>query len=512
MTSPIKTLVIAGVTAAIVALILTARFFVFPPPSGNSAMFIPAAISFTSGKGLIDEVGHIRFVGKDGSDDSRFISYPPLYPMVLSKIMPEASARGAFIAIGIIESVIVLMTAWLMYGVIKKRRKGEIKWFDVLTVGFGLLAIIGPLLQYNSTRPELLFHLFSLAWLALALHARRLNRLWLAFGIILGLGGATHPLHGVYFALLIGIFFAFKLKTDSAIREILKTYALGAGTTFLIMAMSPYGVLENIKGILSQGQKYGNGVLFNPNSTADFSVSILAYGKGIFRYLFVSPSSFFWGPFLIVVVILTARFWKTSVPVAASRHLFSLFLFGLGATILGLTLGHMDSVYYLTSFGSFFAITAAYMVLKEKRTIFRWILLTVFAIMSVSSLRILALTPSYFFQGVMIGEARELYKKENLPNCENCVGISPANMWVLSENYSSVVTELQARLSKKNLGEEVQMIILGQHASGLMEPPEIYDGCSLEKDYFAKGIPPKILGVKIANIVPGHGFAVYRCK
>lgn len=510
----IKTLTIFGVTAIVVILLFFARVNGYPVPPPNSALFVPLAINYAAGNGLTDELSHVvANINNARTDESRITtSYPPLYPILMSTLMPTANTQGAFVAIAIIEDLIVIFTAWFLWKAVKMGRDGEGDWLDVLIVIFGLFAVIAPLLTFNSTRTELVFQLFSLAWLMLALRFSNSKYLWPLFGLILGLGGAIHPMHAIYFSLLIGIFFSFGRGVKPAIREILKTYLLGLGVFLFIMAITPNGIVEKISGTLAHARLYGKGISFLPGSSTDLDSSAGTYWVTLFLYLVKSPSSFFWGPFSVFLAMLGLRFYKNLASRIKSRSLFFLFLLPFLAIMTGIALTHSDSTYYLTMFGSLFFVLAAYVVSKEKKAAFKLSLLVFFVVMSVSSIRIFALIPFYLSEGVTLGEAREIYKELNPPNCENCIGISPSNLWTLSENYKSMMTYFEAKNAGKKLGEEVGVILLGQQWSGLTKPPEEFSGCGLEKDYFAKGTPPKILGAKIANIVPGYGFASYRCR
>ena len=507
-----KILTLIGIASVIVVLLFFARINGYPVPPPNSALFIPLAINFAAGNGLTDELSHVvSQINTERAGGPRLAtSYPPLYPVLMSILMPTANAWGAFIAMAIIESLIVVLTAWLLWKAIRMGREGEVDWLDVLIVGFALFAVIAPLLTFNSTRTELVFQLFSLLWLILALRFSNSKHLSKLFGLILGIGGAIHPMHAIYFSLLIGLFFSFKLGIKPAIREILKAYLLGLGVFLFIMAITPNSIADKISGTLAHARLYGYGFL--PGSSTQSDVSIAAYGKNLFLYLVTSPSSFFWGPFVVLLASLALRSYKNFVQQIKSRLLFFLYLLLFLTIVAGIALGHSDSTYYLTMFGSLFFILSAYIISKEKRGVLRLLLLMLFVVMSISSVRIFALAPSYLSRGVTLGEARELYKGLNLPDCENCIGISPSSLWALSENYRSMMTYFEAKNAGKKLDEEVGVILLGQQWSGQTAPPEEFSGCLLEKDYFAKGTPPKILGFKIANIVPGHGFATYRCR
>lgn len=513
----VKILTLFGVTTSIVALLFFGRINDYPVPPPNSALFVPLAINFVAGNGLTDELSHvISQINTNRLDKPRLTtSYPPFYPILMSVLMPTANPRGAFIAIAVIESLIVILTSWFLWKAIRIGRGEEIDWLDILIVGSGLFAVIAPLLTFNSTRTELVFQLFSLAWLIFVVYFSDSKHLFKLFGLILGMGGAIHPMHAIYFSLLIGLFFSFKLEIKPAIREVLKTYLLGFGIFLFIMAITPNSIVDKITGTLAHARLYGDGFLsFLPGSSTNFNASTDGdgYWMTLFRYLVKSPSSFFWGPFAIFFAILALRFYKSFAPKIKSHFLFFLFLLPFLTIMAGIALGHSDSTYYLTMFGSLFFVFSTYIVYQKKRMMLRLFLLMLFAVMSLSSIRIFALMPSYLSHGMTLVEARELYKELHLPDCENCIGVSPASLWVLSENYKSIMTYPEAKNAGKKLGEEVKFILLGQQGSSTDQPPEKFSGCSIEKNYFTKGAPPKILGVKMANIVPGHGFAVYRCE
>ncbi|MBI2035431.1 MAG: hypothetical protein HYT12_01970 [Candidatus Liptonbacteria bacterium] len=508
----IKPFFIFSAITIIAVSFLIAGFNVYPPPSGNSSLFVPPAINLAAGNGLIDDLSHIRL---NQTKDARFISYPPLYPVLLSILMPRTDSIGAFVAIAVMEILIISFTALILYKILRTTGdNGEISWFNILIIIFSIFAIAGPLLNYNGTRPEIVFQLISVAWIMSVIYLTRHKNLWMLLGIIIGAGLATHPLHGFYFSILSALLFSYVTNTKSAINNILRAGVLGVLVFLLILALSPHGALDYLNGMRDMAFRYASTMIFWTGSSplTGFESPLNTYGQDLLRYLVLSPASFFWGPFVLFVLILAAKNYKRLNSGIKSPHLFYLFLFVFLAVMSGIIfLGHADSIYYLTMLGSIFVVIASYLVSKEK-VFGRVVLFMLLATMSISSLRVFVLMPFYFLDGVRISEARNIIENLNLPDCDDCVGISPANLWVLSENYPSIITELQAERTGENLGKTAKIILLGQHGSSLMEPPKEIKGCQIEKDYFAKEKPPSFFGIKIANIIPGHGFAVYECE
>ena len=92
---PLPTVLTALLAAS---LLLAFGIFAYPPPYTDSINYLPTAINFHAGKGLLNEVYPMART-LDPLGQGRFLHHMPLFPMLLGALMWQTSAQNIFIII-----------------------------------------------------------------------------------------------------------------------------------------------------------------------------------------------------------------------------------------------------------------------------------------------------------------------------------------------------------------------------------------------------------------------------
>src|ERR1700683_3767006 len=101
-----RRLILLGVLLpALVASIFLIVFghYGFPLPQQDAMDYIPPAINYAAGKGLVNEVSSTSYFA-DPTGQARFLYYPPLFQIVLGRLMWHADVITAFTVIGLLDS------------------------------------------------------------------------------------------------------------------------------------------------------------------------------------------------------------------------------------------------------------------------------------------------------------------------------------------------------------------------------------------------------------------------
>ena len=161
----------------------------------------------------------------DPTGQNRHVYYPPAFPLVVAALMPSATPRGAFLAVGALRAASVALAAWglcLLAARLDPSRESR------LTL-LAALALCGMATHWLPTlgRPEALGTLLVLlaALAALKLEGRGLVA---ALGVILGATAATQPMGGLQLALVVVLYFAASRPPRRALADSAAAGALAA--------------------------------------------------------------------------------------------------------------------------------------------------------------------------------------------------------------------------------------------------------------------------------------------
>jgi hypothetical protein len=453
----------------LIASLLAFGATVFPIPSGDSHAFVPPALQLESGGGLRNPIS--PFTRQlDPTGQARYLQYPPLFPWVLSLLMPRATPRAAYLAIAGLNAVNVVLCALLF-----ARAAASVQRTGWPAAAAALLGIATLLAGQQTGRPEVLATL----WVLLAVHAYLLlpvERSWLPGGVILGLLGATHPMGGLLLGLLAVLAYAARLPTWRALRAAGGTLAVSLAVFAGVLAASPFGLRETLEGL----RRHGGAI-----ATRGSQGSLLTYW-------ITNPGGTFYAiPYLLLLALLAWRARERGIAIR-SRTLFAAALLPLLAVVWRTGVQIPELSYNVLLFAP--VVFAANLRLARGPAA-----ALAHGLTGVGYLRCLALFGLFLTQGVPLADARAAFHR--LPRTAR-VAVTPS-FWVVAEDYDRMTVFSMADGPPPGAGA----VLVQQSYTGLTSPPAL-PGYRLAENHFIPH-PGRILGLRIANTVPGYGYALY---
>lgn len=481
------------------ALILAALFLVFAKyaysvPAGDSQFFLVPAIQFAKNGLLVsplfpDERTMDLIIDPTGA--RRFLFEPPLFPLVLSWLMPVASAHGIFWSLAFINIAVLFLTAFLFYRVVKLSNING-QWSRVLLVILSVTALASSLAETG--RPETLVRLF--VTLALFVHFYVPKKYdWIFYGIFLGLISATHPALGVISIFVLGIYFGSVLPFNKIILKTAALFLTAFPVALGMISLGPFGVKETVEGVWANAVTVSHGISLGAKDFLKL--------PNLINYYFTSQSAPFYG-FVIVLTVIAGFFFFFKY----RQKIFSLrttIFFGsaLIAVLVKLVFsaGH---IFYITAFAPLIFLILFHFFLKTG-FLGKFLTVSVLVLVSVGIIRTTLLFPFFLRQHPTLKEARANFAEIISAHLSSLIGIT-GSLWPLTENYKNVYSyNSWPEKPKPGTG----LVFFGQRYSGLLSPPKI-KGCEIINDKFSKKIP-KLLGFKLGSTMPGYGYAVYNC-
>jgi hypothetical protein len=446
---------------------------VFPVPSGDSHAFVPPALLLKAGGGLRNPISDLTR-RLDPTGQARYLQYPPLFPWILSRLMPRPTPSAAFLAIAGLNAVNVILCALLF-----ARSARSLPW----AAAMALLGIATLLAGEQTGRPEVLATL----WVLLAIHlhlALPLKRSWLPVGVILGLLGATHPVGALLLGLLAVLAYAARLPTGRALRMASGTLAVSLAVFAGVLAASPFGLHETLEGI----RRHGGAVAARSSQGT------------LMPYWITNPGGTLYAlPYLLLIALLAWRAARRELPVR-SPALFAAAFLPLLAVAWRTGIQIPELSYNVLLFAP--AVFAANLRLAgggEGTWTSRGTAL-VHGLTGLGYLRQLVLFGLFLTQGIPLAEARGGFQR--LP-VDARVAVTPS-LWVVAEDYERMTVFPLAEGPRPGAGA----VMIQQSYTGLTSPPPL-PGYHLLEDRFLPR-PAILLGARVANTVPGYGYAIYR--
>jgi hypothetical protein len=218
---------------------------VFPPPRGDAIGFVPAAIEFRAGHGLVQPIYPLYLTAADGS--SR-LSYPlPLFPWLVAALMPANGPRAAFEVVALFRVLSLLAAAALFLRAAGPGARG----FGVSAAACGSLVGMCTSGMPTEGRPEALGVLVVLAATGVCLLKPERPRI-LELGVLLGLMGVAHPVGAIYLGLALGVRAAAQAPWKRAAGNFLAIGALSLAVAAAITALSPHGLVETLRATMQR--------------------------------------------------------------------------------------------------------------------------------------------------------------------------------------------------------------------------------------------------------------------
>ncbi len=464
----------------------------------DSTFFIPPAISLAIGQGFRNPISDLRSEWGDPTGQERYLYFPPLFSLVISSFILKTSSippsQQAFLGTGILSAIAILLTSLVFYKVATLHGKK----FDFLSAFLisSILFIILRTLWSIMSRPETLESIFLATGFLIALGARRPWKLIISFATILGLMAATHPFGTLFFASFVGLFFSFIYKWRRSLAYTGAVYALGVVAFFVIMQASPYGIFETFTGVLNHSSHELQRI------SIDLAVVFIK-----------SPHAILYGMMMIFSAFFCAHFYL--------RHrdrIKALFPFLIFATIICFLMAYFILIEIKTYYALLFSILIfSFFIYYITHVLnirpLKYSLLLFVAFFAVLSLKTLLIFPFYIKDGTSIANGRVEFEKiiARYPRTDMFLA---GSLWVLSENYDQFHSISDLPMDRKT--RPPLLIVLDQNQSYMEldptpEPLTEVEGCPLIENRFVGKIP-ELFGVKLANAMPGYGFAVYECK
>ena len=479
---------ILGTLALLCALLLAYGYFSFPVPLEDSIVYLPPAINFCAGKGLINEVFPIAKV-LDPLGQGRLIYNVPLFPWLLGKLMWQPTPQNAFFVISLLNSLSLCLSGFLFYHAATIRSR--INFCSTFLIMASLAGQQTLFTAHYGARPEILAILFVLLGItALILTSFRFQVPIL--GLALGCLGATHPSAAIIFAILIAFYFSFAKSGLSLILHLAGIYILSIISFTVLLILSPFPIKDILTGTL----KHYRLIMQHLPAKTDW-ISYLTYANSTFYSVLI----------LLSVLLGLLFFFKSQKNLRYPRQSFaflfllilvlfklSFFSTRIGPAFLFSPLCFSFLIYFLTQTGS-------------RSLWFQWPVFFVIALTSVGAIRYGLLFPFYLSKGMSLESARDHFREIEKQHPESRFGITDP-LWVLSENYDRFTYCQYLRERECHAKPEKFFLFWQQNGEGsLMPRPEI-NHLPLKENFYSSEVP-RLFGIKLAHTMPGYFFAVY---
>jgi hypothetical protein len=107
--------------ACLTAIVLqfVSAYFIFPRPETDAIAFLPAAISFARGEGLVNPLYYLAWA-TDPQEVGRYTFHAPLFPWLVGSLMPDGEVSTAFGVIAGIRAATFLLLGLLLFRIAKR--------------------------------------------------------------------------------------------------------------------------------------------------------------------------------------------------------------------------------------------------------------------------------------------------------------------------------------------------------------------------------------------------------
>jgi hypothetical protein len=479
--------VLGGIVIHLSALALVFGYFGYPPASMNDgAWFMVPGIRFAETGEFVNPIRWLD--SKLDGGNGLFLSYPPLFPLVVSWfVAPNAEPAAplqAMKGMALLIVIALVLSGWALYS-IATADGAELDWATTVLISVALCMVLHASWNFG-TRPEMLVRVFFTLGLVLALVMPEPRRLATVFGALIGLTAATHVIAPVFLAALVGMFFAWRYDLRRGIGYLAIAGMVSIVSFVAVVQFAPVPVGDMISGTLRHGSAM---------------VSRLTPG-GIVAAFAGRPFYLFAG--LIVAAFAGQLFYrKMRSGAIASPALFIISAFA--ATVYVAFAAANVRNYYLTPFLVLVFIPVLRINREMRHRVWaRYALVTGMIALALAWLIPVVLFPLFLRDGMTLPAARAAFADVLAEHPDVPFMPGGSRMWMLSEAYDQMfVAEIPARP-----GAPRYLLVTEE-----WESPDLqgkYDGCVLEREFYVSR-PPEVLGIRLAHAVPGYGFAVYDC-
>ena len=420
----------------------------------------------------------------------RFIYHGFILQLLLAHILPANDT--AIRLVELLGGIVVLYTL-LTAGLIRLVLARTCPFTHGLALATGLtVAAIGTVASANAARPEVFAGVVvTLACLATLRVGQNSSRIAILFhGVAVGVIGLTSPLSGVMAAFLAVMYQAW--ANGSIWRTIISSAVVGGiavATAGALFTFFPFPVPDWVTAVRAHGRIAPYGTI---------SPGGMVYG------LVANPILPGFGGFVAVgfaVGCRTVLRWRGAI---GSPWLFATAFFGLSVLLLATSLGIGAKHYnFLPVIPPMIAVGFATLADRP-----RWLLALGGAagVVSMGLVRSALVCVAFQSDGVSLREARAAFAAIGL-SPEVSVGCDGSAFYLIDDYHAARGIRRDWPNYPTN-GLNLDYLVIGQQASGWITPPS-FEGYDLIANHFVEH-PPRVLGIRIGNTMPGYGFAVYK--
>lgn len=481
--------VVWAVALAVGAVLLAFAYHAYPTPNSDAPSFLVSAINFSLGRGLVNPF-YPQIAFGDPTGANRHVYYPPLFPLVLSALMPAPTPRAAFVAVALLRVASLALAAVLLCRIAGSnaddRGPRDLTWPAVF-------ALCGMATNWLPTlgRPEALG---TLLVLLAALAVWRLRGWWLtaALGALLGATAATQPMGGVELGLVVLLYFAFTRRPASAVGHAAVVALLGGAVFLGLLAAGPHGARETLAGM---ARSYPH----TPWSAPP--------GAEWWKPWLLLRRSTFYGPLLLASLFCGAHLLRLHRERLRAPALFAAGVLALGACFYLGSLTHKSLRHYNALMLSplFFGLALAWLAHVQTtspgRRVARAAVVACLAATTLGFLGHVVWFPWFLRHGRGLEHARAEWRRTPLPPGAR-VGML-GNLWALTEDYDRLrVTPVTDLADPRH---RPQVLLLGQrHEHGGRAP--VLPGFTIASDRFNPALDG---GAHRYFVAEDYSFAVY---
>lgn len=446
----------------------------YPLMGSDAVAFIPAAINFSNGDGLINNVYHITRWLNGPSQPSHFINYPPVFPLFMGFLFKITG--NIHLNFALIHIALMIIFSSFAYQINKK----VITWRTAILMVLMLFAW-NTQLNPGIGRPEALAELWMLL-LAFCLFFVRHQAKYLLIGSLIALTALSHPVAGIYALLLTSIYFSYY---SISIVNLVKLCVGGLAGITIVIFFYPYKVLPLIQGILNHAK-----IVSGRNH-----VSLDSF----IHYHFTYPEiTFYFLVFLLAIFILLFKI-KSIYNRSIHRYLFIITLSVFFIAVLYFTFQTIEASYNMYVLFPFFSLLILVFIVNDASLFKNTFVTAILFFASFGYLRRVLLFPIHLTQGVLYTDAKNKLGLTNLQTEKVFVATSLFTLFDSQANLTDDMTDssvhyllLQQNFSQKQIPDSIPGFTLDQHTY-------ITDNVTL-------------CGIKLASSIPGYSFALYERK
>jgi len=471
--------------AILSSMLLLSAHRMYPVPDVDAAAFLPQAINLAQGRGLVNPM-YDPAVATDPAGRGRQYFYPPLFQVTVAALLPEPTARGAFVAVALLDAATLLLSTLLLLAV------GDAGAGATALACLALLGLTGQM-GNAAGRPESLAGGLAVATTLIALRTKSPGPVPVTLmGVVLGLMGATHPVGGLMLAIAIAGYLAVRLPARRVAALLLLLVAVALPTFAGVVALSGTDLALLIRGLLKHAR-----------------VAILPGREEVlWAYLIAGVRAPLLGVLWALAALAAADIWRAQRQRVASPWILTGAVVAASAATGYFVLRAPPRYYNLALFSPLaYAVVLYWLGWRFGRHTWTPARMAATAAAAIVFLgtgaglvrRVLAY-PFAMGQGRSWAEARADFRRLDAAGDTILVTHS---LWVLATEYDRL------RIEGNNQRPcRYGLYLQQQAASGLAHAPDLPGHAPV----FSSFTPaePRLLGLRLARTIGGYGFAAYR--